>query len=375
MLMTEEPATITAVTSALSTNGQLFPENVCRDLSGLSSRLTETSASAALVDIDFQPARVLAALDPMVRRFPDTRFIVVASAMDPRMMLEAMQAGARHFMLKQEVASTLKDVVRRLCYGGTNSSGQIINVFSASGGCGATMVAVNLAWELQAIADKPALLVDLDYAYGAVGAYLGVEGAYGVLDLQERNGAIDPELIKTTSVPYHDRLRVLVAASPARLCTGGSYPRLSDTVAGCAHMSPLVVVDAPRLPLPIAGELARMTSINLIVMQLNVKDVRNARYFLAAMRNAGVSADNFTLLINRYRRRSALIELEEAKRALEGVGGGRIECLSNDFPSVNESINLGRPLEQVAARSTIRKEIQALARSLTVQGRMSGATA
>lgn len=378
MLMTEEPATIHAVTAALSSNGQLLQENVCRDLAALGGRLAETSASAALVDIDFHPGRILANLDQMVRRFPETRFIVVSSAMDPRLMLEAMQSGARHFMMKSDLAGSLRDVIRRLCYGGASSSGQVVSVFSASGGCGATMVAVNLAWELQAVADKPALLVDLDYSYGAVAAYLGVEGAYGMIDLQERLGPIDPELINTTAVPYHERLRVLVAANPARLGGAGSgadYQRLTDTMAGCALSAPLVVVDAPRLPLRIAADLARASAINLLVMQLTVKDVRSARHFLTAMRNAGIPSENFTLLVNRYRRRSALIELEEARRALDMGGGTRIECLSNDFTSVNESINLGRPLEQVAPRSPVRKELHALAKNLTVHGRMTGVSA
>jgi pilus assembly protein CpaE len=195
------------------------------------------------------------------------------------------------------------------------------------------------------------------------------------VDLQERAGPIDPELIQTTSMPYHERLRVLVAANPARLGTGGDYRRLADMMGGCVLAAPVVVADAPRLPLGVAAELARTSAVNLLVMQLTVKDVRSARQFLAGMRNAGVGMEDFTLLVNRYRRRSSLIELEEAKRALEGAGPVKIECLSNDFSSVNESINLGRPLEQVAGRSAIRKELQALARNFTVQGRMKGGTA
>jgi pilus assembly protein CpaE len=375
--MTEEPATINAVSSALASNGQLLQENVCRDVGGLSTRLSETEAAAALVDIDFQPARVLAAIDPLVRRFPETKFIVVASTMDPRLIVEAMGAGARHFMTKAELASGLREVIRRLCYGGPASTGQMVSVFSASGGCGATTVAVNLAWELQSVTEKAALLVDLDYAYGAVGAYLGVEGTYGVMDLQDRAGAIDPELIRTTSMPYHERLRVLVAANPSRLGMGGDYRRLMDMLGGCVLTSPLVVVDAPRLPLSVACELARTSAVNLLVMQLTVKDVRSARHFLTALRNAGLPPEGVTLLVNRYRRRSSLIELDEARRALEGVGGGgvKIECLSNDFAGVSESINMGRPLEQVAGRSAVRKELQALARALTVQGRLKGVTA
>jgi pilus assembly protein CpaE len=310
----------------------------------------------------------MAGLDPIVRRFPDTRFIVVSSVMESRLMLEAMQAGARHFMMKQELSHGLHDVLRRLCQNAAPSTGQVVSVFSASGGCGATVLAVNLAWEMQAVTGKSAMVVDLDYAYGAVGSYLGVEASYGVIDLQERTGTLDPELIATTCVPYQDKMLVLLSASSARLDGSGGFSRITDTIAACALASPLVVVDAPRLHLPVAAELARSSAVNLVVMQLSVKDVKSARHFLAAMRGFGLPAENFTLLVNRYRRRGSL-ELDEARRALSGA---KVECLSNDFPSVNESINLGQPLGQVAPRSILRKELQQLARGLTVQGRMNG---
>jgi pilus assembly protein CpaE len=369
--MTEEPATISAVTSALQSNGKLHTDNVCRDLTALSARLAEIPASAALVDIDSQTSRVMSSLDPIVRRFPETRFIVLSSIMESRLMLEAMQAGARHFMMKQDVPQGLHDVLRRLCQVAAPSTGQVVSVFSASGGCGATMVAVNLAWEMQAVAGKPAMIVDLDYAYGAVSAYLGVEAPYGVIDLQDRVGPLDPELISTTWVPYQDKINVLLSASSARLDGGGSYARLADTVAACALACPLVVVDAPRMHYPVAAELARASAVNLLVMQLTVKDVKSARHFLNSMRALGLPIEQFTLLINRYRRRGSL-ELEEARRALGGV---KIECLSNDFTSIGESINLGQPLAQVAPRSPVRKELQQLARDLTVQGRMNGVSA
>jgi pilus assembly protein CpaE len=166
-------------------------------------------------------------------------------------------------------------------------------------------------------------------------------------------------------------MNVLLSASSARLDGGGTYARLTDTVTACALASPLVVVDAPRLHFPVAAELARASAANLLVMQLTVKDVKSARHFLTCMRRFGLTAENFTLLVNRYRRRGSL-ELDEARRALHGA---KMECLSNDFTSVNESINLGQPLGQVAPRSVLRKELQQLARTLTVQGRMNGVSA
>jgi pilus assembly protein CpaE len=370
LLVTGESITVSAVTTALQSNGQLAREDVCRDLSELGNRLTVRPTPAVLVDIDSQAAGQMGMLDALVRRFPDTRFIVLANTMDPRLMLQAMQAGARHFLTKADVPGTLRDVLRRLCQPAETPSGHVTSVFSASGGSGATTLAVNLANELQLAANRSTMIVDLDYVYGGVAAYLGLEGTYGVLDLQERAGSIDPDLVTTSAVSHGERLKVLVSATPARLGMGGGYSRLKDLISASAHASPLVVVDAPRLPLDVAAELASVSNFNLLVLQLNVKDVRAARSMLAALRSRGVSTDSFILLVNRYRRRAAAIELDEARKALSGAN---VECLSNDFQAASESLNLGQPLEKTAPRSTFRKEIQQLAgRVLTAVAPVKG---
>jgi len=75
-------------------------------------------------------------------------------------MLEAMQAGARHFMNKKSFGSELDNILERLLVDDvkvTSDLGQIVTVFSASGGCGATTVCLNLANELRLESMQPVL--------------------------------------------------------------------------------------------------------------------------------------------------------------------------------------------------------------------------
>src|SRR5688572_507115 len=290
LLLTNELATASAVTAGLQSNGKLADEDVCRDFRELSERLAETAAPAALVDID--EAGALATLETLARRFPDTRFIVLASALDSQRMLEAMQIGARHYLLKHSIASELSGVLHRICPNGVSGrAGMVFSVLSAGGGCGATTLAVNLANELALApasgtsrggAGGRALVVDLDTCYGAVGPYLGVEGEYGILDLLARNGPIDADLVETSSMAYGENLRVLVATSNARLGGAGAGDttslepaRIAAAVGACASSSPATVIDAPRLPLASAAELVRTCDMTLLLMQLTVKDIRN----------------------------------------------------------------------------------------------------
>ena len=81
LLLSDEMATVSAVSSALESNGKLDPSDVCRDLGDLKSRLDMEAAPAVLVDIDSGPSRMLSAIEPLARRFADTRFIVLSGAM------------------------------------------------------------------------------------------------------------------------------------------------------------------------------------------------------------------------------------------------------------------------------------------------------
>src|SRR5690349_8280888 len=113
ILVTGESKTVSDVASALGYNGRFSSEAVLRNLQEVEGRLERGSSATVLVDIDPQPARVLAEMDSAARIFPDARFIVLSGVMNSDLVLQSMGAGARHFVLKQSIASDLADVVRR----------------------------------------------------------------------------------------------------------------------------------------------------------------------------------------------------------------------------------------------------------------------
>jgi len=363
LLVTQDQGTTSAVGAALESEGSIGREDIFRDLRGLSGRMEMQPPSAVLVDIDPSPTQMLAGLDPLVRKYPDTRFIVLSEAMASEFMLEAMQMGARHYMLKDAIKGTLSGVLHRLCSnghgGGWERGGSATTILSASGGCGATTLAVNIACEIAETSDKT-LLVDLDPCYGGVGAYLGIDGQHGVVDLMGRGGTFDAELLGTTAQSYSDKLQVLLSAPnnmlSERLIT--DYSRLDDLMAACKRGYSTTIIDAPRVPMDVAADLARLSNITLVVFQLTVKDVRMARSMISALETRGIATASIVPIVNRYHRRNLIVKLEEAERAMNGM---RLRCLSNDFQGAGRSSNFGQPLLKAAPRSVLRTELQKLA--------------
>jgi pilus assembly protein CpaE len=334
----------------------------CQDLRELERRLSERSRPVALVDAGTQPLAVLAKLEPLARRFGDTRFVVICREFQTEVLLEAMQVGARHCMVRSALEVELPAVLRRLLQDAApaRGAGRLVTVLSASGGCGATTIAINLAEEARIASGAPVLLVDLDRHYGTMGAYLGLEAQYGLGDVLLHGGAIDDHLVRSTAARYSDGLDVLLG--PASLAPGVagelSLERLTPAVAAFARAYPLTVVDAPRLPIDVAAELAVQSRLTLVVFELSVVDIRGARALLVALNDRRVAPENVLAVANRYRKRNPMLSLDDAQKALAGWDVVRVE---NDYTSALKSINLGVPLSRAAPRSDLRRDVQALA--------------
>ena len=66
-------------------------------------------------------------------------------------------------------------------------------------------------------------------------------------------------------------------------------------------------------------------------------------------------------IINRYRKRGNMVDLEDAEKALGGISLFR---LSNDYTSVIRALNYGTPLADTAPKSAIRRDVIQLASQL-----------
>lgn len=362
LLVTDERETVSAITEALSTNGEFAGRCVCRTLPQLTMRLESNRAAAVLVDIDGQPKRILADLEPIIARFPDARFVVLSREHAAGLMIESMQIGARHFLVKQSIPVDLAEVLRRLVPSGPAKrriGGPMITVLSASGGCGATTLAANLAHEIHLLSSEQTFLVDLDCYYGGVATYLGLEGQYGLSDVLGYSAAIDRDLIQTASIPFGKGMRVLLSPASTNFKTSGPLvsDRLAEAIEAISGVSACTVFDAPRLGSAAETILARASRVTLLVMQLCVKDIRVARVMRNALIESGVESGRIVLVANRFNKRRSMVNVEDAI----AVFGARIERVQNDYKPACVALNFGQPLAEAAPRSALRRDIARLA--------------
>ena len=114
VLVTDDPETATVVAAALESTHQFDVKGVCRNLQQFNPVLERTPTTGVLVDIDPDPAKALAELDPVISKFPDVRFVVLSENQQNDLVLEAMQVGVRHFLRKESIAPELAGALHRV---------------------------------------------------------------------------------------------------------------------------------------------------------------------------------------------------------------------------------------------------------------------
>ncbi len=346
-----------------------------RDLGELEVSLSRHPASLALVDVNGSTPESLGRFEPLIRRTKQTAFVFVCDELRVDLVLKAMQIGARHCLMRGTIVAELPALLARLTeegHGASPGAGRVITVLGAGGGCGATTLAINLAEELRLLdGDKggneagdegggEALLVDLDRFTGAMATYMGVECEYGIADVLGSRRTIDPDLIRSTATPCGQGLQLL--ASPASIDFGGRtelpLENLERVLAACSAAFPWTVIDAARVGVDAAAQLAQASTLALVVFQLSVVDVRITRSLVTALIDRGVARELIWPIANRFHKRHALVSFDDASQALDGLEPGRIP---NDFASAIRALDLGQPLARVAPRSPLRKSIRDLA--------------
>jgi pilus assembly protein CpaE len=329
----------------------------------LSQKPTNGHPRIAVVDIDRDPERTLSELSMVSAAYDHTWFIVTAREFDEGRVLHAMQAGARHFLRKSSITTELHPVLEHLLTHGPHTAvrwGTILSVFSCSGGCGATTVAVNLASELRQAFVERVLIVDLDDHYGAAATYLGLTGRYGIGHVLSRPGVVDRHLIESTALTYSAGLDVLLSPATAEADAGTTldYRRLPATLETCRESYEYVIVDAPRLPRQALADLASLSRMSLIVLQLTVRDVAFAGALASFLVHQGIGRERILPLANRVRRRGPLVRLEDGRRA---IGLNTLHPIRNDWAKAVRSLNRGQLLCTAARRSGLRRDYLRLA--------------
>ena len=374
LLLTKDTTVVNVLSSILDKNPDMVLSGSCQEISELTTYLKNMTFQAVVIDIDPAPLEILPKIGTITTMYPEIRVIVVSNDFSSELILQAMQAGVRHYLRKSSIEAELEKVLGQIISDGFKNEaklGSIISVMPVSGGCGATTVAVNLANEMRLTSSDEVLIVDLDNYYATVALYLGISTEYGISDILSHRDVIDEHLLRSSSYNYRKDFHVLTNKSTINYSESGMlhYDNLTSILEVCKNAYKYTVIDTPsRLDKTIVETLVNVSEILLIVFQPTVKDLKLAQSLLSLIQSL-TSSNKIVLLANQFDKRNSLLKLEDCK---ETLGLGRLCNIRSDSKNALNSFNISQPIAQFAPKSKIRRDFQELTSKIIACNQLNG---
>lgn len=219
-------------------------------------RYPETLLVVIGATVDLDEALMFSAYQRLQR--PLIGVVLVRRTLQPEEMMRCLRAGIREVVqesdwdelrnatsrsvdLSKALTTTLRSNTEQAPYG------RVITVFAGKGGCGRSIVAVNLAAALSAGGTRRVLLLDLDLQFGDVAIMLKVVPDRSIAGAIAMSGRLDQPGLRSIITPYRPGIDVLLAPpAPAQ----GEHVRRELIVEILDIARPIydfIVVDTPAL--------------------------------------------------------------------------------------------------------------------------------
>ncbi len=302
---------------------------------------TLAQPGASQPDVVILDMREKPALPPaagMLRRqHPTTGIIIIASALDPALMLEAMRAGITEFLTVPLTPVDLQAALHRVTLERSeDAKGEVYAFVGAKGGVGTTTVAVNVATAVARTAPGSTLLIDLHLAYGDAAVFLGAEPRYSVVDAIENVHRLDKAFLNGLVSQAKSGLALLASSDHASTTLVDAASVRNLIQAASRHYNH-VLLDVPRLDVML--DALEATERIVVVANQELATVRAATRLSATLRQR-YGRDRLSVVISRFDQESEIGQAD-----VERVLGSPVAHI---FPShyrlALEALNAGRPL-------------------------------
>jgi pilus assembly protein CpaE len=324
-----------------------------------------------LVFLDFseEPEIGVSFAQYLAETIPSATIIGMGPELPPNLLIAAMRADVSKYL---EVPLEREAVVSML--GRLNLQpgpvperapepprhrGRILHLFSPKGGSGATTVTVNLAIALAEENAGRILVVDLDPELGDAALLLGVEPRFGVVDVVNSLGRFDASLLDSLVAKHESGVHVLSAPEDPQEVGLLSGREISSVFEAVRDHYDWLLVDTPKslvtstmAALDVADEVLLVTLLDI----LSLKKATRSQVLLRRLLGLG-GETRLKLVVNRYSP-DDLITLDDVREAL---GLDLYQTLRNDYASVIQSINMGKPVRE---GSPFARDVRKLAKKL-----------
>jgi pilus assembly protein CpaE len=253
----------------------------------------------------------------------------------------------------------------------TAAGGVTFTVASATGGCGKTFYATNLAYFLAQHTGKRVCIADFDLQFGEVTTALRLRPRYTSYDLLERPGNSsddrDDTLLETHIDEYcvqHDS-GVWVLAAPKEPSEADRFTSRDITriIEALQRRFDYVILDTPAQLSEVVLACFDRSHLTFVLATLDLPSVRNMGVFLTTLQRLKIPSDDVRLILNKAES-GVGIEVDQVTKLFP-------QGFSSVLPyakEVSRSINLGMPVLGASPASEVSRKLAAGMANLLPEG-------
>jgi len=337
-----------------------------------------TPPSLLILELHENPEETFSVIRDLVKVARGTEIFLTASKLDSAILLEAMRAGAKEFLAQPIQKKEVEDAFARFQEratanpennnGATQKEGKVLAFFGGKGGVGTTCVAVNTAAALMNLPKKPrVVLVDVNQHGGDLPLYLDLQPSHSFRDIAADPSRVDQAFLFRILTKCESGLQIL-ASGYDDLSTGRLSPDCVESTLRMLQANfDYVVLDCGHVLDLTTKKALELASLIMVTSTLMVPVVHRTKRILELLRGSGFSQNKIQLVMNRYlsAEKDVLVETEEILKQKAHW------LVPNDYPSVSQSVNSGKPLIEVAPKSSVGKSYMDFAHSFDDQPKKS----
>lgn len=284
---------------------------------------------------------------------------LVNSGADPSLFLGANRHGATQVVLlpiqHDDFQTALECVAQQ--FGGPRGKAEVLAVAGVTGGCGATAIAANLAYEIAHLGDRHCILVELALQLGKLAHYFDVEPQLTTQDLFRDIEQLHGPAVEQALTRIEENFSILTGPYKTLTPITVSPDSLRRLIHFTRRLTNVVVLDVPCTLDETYFEILGTADRIALVCEQKIPSLRSLKLVCDALDRQYPVRPRIQV-INRYNPKTPGLSVAKLEDVLNTTG---FQTISNDFASMNATLNHGRPLRIEAPRSPALADIHTLA--------------
>ncbi len=317
----------------------------------------------------------LAALQALHDDAPATSLVLAFAKRPDATLRDIIRTGAMDLLQLPVADRNLQDAVERAVAMSRNQPAQaagttvhstapaaanlgtVFTVSSATGGCGKTFYATNLAYYLHQYTGKRTCIVDLDLQFGEVSTALRLRPRFTISDILSREDIDEVDLaahIEEYVVTHDSGVMVLPAPKDPSDADRIHPVDVQRVIEAARAKFDYVIVDTPAALTEIVLAAFDMSNQLYVMATLDLPSIRHMGVFLNTLEKLKISADNVKLILNKAESDVGL-DVDQVTRLFP-------QGFTSVLPyakEVTKSVNVGTPVLAFAPTSDVSRRMAA----------------